>query len=159
MRKLVSGVFKLVADRANEVGLNVVQQTEFGHILQDDRRALELRELVADGEDARQVMAVLARDPQGNDPAVVGRQVVITGRKTTSASEAASAGGNPWAKAGDWASCSAAGLRNRMPGRHWRPRRPDPAVDVSVASIVRLGAQDFGQSGVAIMRGDEPPWC
>ena len=72
---------EFVAHGADEVGFRVVEQPEFRHVLQDDRGALELRELVADGENPRQVVAVLAADAERDDARVVGGQIVLAGRE------------------------------------------------------------------------------
>ena len=72
---------ELVADRADEIRLHVVQEAELGHVLEDDRGSLELRQLVADRQDPGKVMAILAPHPEAHHLGVVGRQVVLVGRQ------------------------------------------------------------------------------
>ena len=65
--------FQFVTDGADQIGLRIVEQAKFRNVLQNERRSFEFRQLVADGENAWQIVAVTQRNHFGE----ISRQVVL----------------------------------------------------------------------------------
>ena len=71
---------ELVADGAREICFSIIEQAKLGHILKNDRSALEGRERVADREDARQVIPHFAIHAEGDDVAIIRGQIMLARR-------------------------------------------------------------------------------
>ena len=69
--------FEFMADRADEVVLGIVQESELRDVLQEDGRPAKTGERIAHRENARQKVVVFATDPKGDHPVIARGQIVI----------------------------------------------------------------------------------
>ncbi len=150
MRRLVSGVLSSWLTVPTRFVFASSKKAELGHVLEDDRGSLEFRQLVADRQDAGQVMALLAPHPEGDD---AGRSRSAGSARRIPArwpAARASAAGRPPAKSGSIANSSAAGLRTSNP----------PSLETHKERVRggrqrglhgALGLQDARQRGVPVV--------
>ena len=100
-----------MANGAGKIGLRIVEREKLGEVMQDDRRAPEGCHLIADGEDAQEIVVLFPRDAE-RDHVAVNRGQVVVARGEHLREELGDTGGNSAGKSGSCASRSTAGLRS-----------------------------------------------